>query len=215
MATTAAAQEPDCPVIGYEASYNTLGESRANLAISTLYKHTWVEIIYLADEVDMENDGCRITSIAFNVRSVGTPTEAQTTTVYLGLSDKMRFGYNIDFVNPAGGAMQVVYAGTWTLHEGWNVFEFDSPFVYTDITKNLIIGVLCEYTNTTQWGWSSEQIYYTSSPNRILQAYSDEIVPDPTNMGAYRGNLRVGYMRPDIKICSNCCNLEATIEFGP
>ena len=111
--------------------------------------------------------------------------------------------------------MQVVYTGTWTLHNGWNVFELDSPFVYTDITKNLIIGVLCEYTNTTSQGWSSDYFYWTNSTNQIIAGYHDDRVPDPTNMGAFRGNKLRASRRPDIMICSSCCSLEAIIEFGP
>lgn len=170
------------------------------LGVTTLYQYAWVEMIYTADELNL-GSSCSITSIAFRVDGTNSEmTEPQSTKIYIGLTDKSQFDDDYDFVSPAGGAMTIVYNETWTLHDGWNVFTFNTPFAYTDNTKNLIVGVLCLNDDY----WCTDYIYYTESPNRLIQAYEDDYVPDPENMGSYYGYRYVLNLRPDIRICTNC-----------
>ena len=199
-----------CPVVGDESNSNY----NEGLGLATYYQYTWAEMIYTAAELGA-TDGCTITSIAFKVNGASSEMdEPQTTTIYLGLTAKNQFDGNDDFVSPAGGAMTASYTGTWTLHDGWNVFTLSTPFVYTDATKNLIVGMLCTNDNS----YAIDYIYYTTSANRFICGYSDYDIPDPENMAAfdddYYDNKNRHSNRPDIKICMNCCNIEATIEIS-
>lgn len=199
-----------CPVVGDESN----SDYSNGLGLATYYQYTWAEMIYTAAEMGA-TDGCTITSIAFKVNGASSEMdESQTTTLYLGLTAKNQFDSDDDFVSTAGGAMTASFTGTWTLHDGWNVFTLSTPFVYTDATKDLIVGMLCTNDNS----YALDYIYYTTSTNRFICGYSDHDTPDPENMASFDDDYydtkeRSDY-RPDIKICMNCCNIEATIEFG-
>jgi hypothetical protein len=171
------------------------GTTTSPFPFYTFYMDAVTYLLYLNTEIIAAGGGSgTITSIAFNVQSVGSPA-MNGLTIYMQNTTA-----NTVTAPITSGWVQVYTIGTYTPTIGWNTFQLNQPFEYDD-TKNLLIKV-CFDNNS--WS-SSSNVYATSVTNLCYARYMDNsAVPSNTCT-----------IDPDYSTSPARANIQLNIEMGP
>jgi len=123
-----------------------------------------------------------ITSIAFDVSSIGAPLQGFM--VQMGNTALAEFPTPISII---GGFTTVVNSTTFTQVAGINTLNFSTPFNW-DGTSNVIVSTSWSNNNTSN---SSVTVRYNSTTNYSSQSYSKDSVT-PASMLAFTGSVGEG-----------------------
>ena len=153
----------------------------------SLYEYSYTQQIYLANEL---NNASEIYSIAFDASAVNTPnrhlsiylmnTSANTSTSWLNAS-----------------SAQMVYDGDVTLVEGWNTFNFTTPF-QRNTNDNLAVIVI---DGTGSWSSSNNWHVHTTSATLASYDYQDDI---PYSISTAPGSVNATTNRPNVIFGTPC-----------
>ena len=138
------------------------------LPTTDYYKYSTTQQIYTAAEI---GEAGTITAISFyyNTTTSSNPRNLQ---VYMSHTSA---GTINTWVTCATSEM--VYSGTVTFSQGWNVITLDTPFAY-DGTSNLLLTV---DDNTGQWTTNSTFYTYSTGANRAIYMKNDTYNQSPTS----------------------------------
>ena len=179
---------------------DTIGTSDTTiylLPVTANYKNTYSQQIILASEIG--------TKASINaLRLLYTHTENYTAkpqvTIYLGMTEKNSFSNGTDYVPQS--SLTEVYTGSFKMTaDSWNQIIFDTPFDYTDTTKNIVVAFL---ENNNQNG--SVQNKFAASvedASRTLVLRSDATI-NVTSLGS---GLRTPFR--NVMQLVNCVNCAA------
>ena len=195
------------------------------LPVNNYYHYTYSQQIYLASEL---NGPSTFRSVSFEYGYSSATTKKTNVVIYLGHTTKSAFTSTSDYV--ALSDLTQVYSGSLNCQQGWNTFNFTTPFQYNG-TDNLVLVV---DDNSDQYDGSSYvfKLHSTGGNYRSLYFYSDSYNPDPSNptsagaTGSYttgnRSNVKFGGNCDSSATCiapnmyvSNTTNNTATIEWVP
>lgn len=162
--------------------------------IHGLYEHSWTQMIYTSSEI---GGCCTINSISFNCASVSSAI-SRTIEIYMGMTDLTEFPDLYSFVNASD--LTLVHTETWTPANGWKTFTLDTPYEYSNCSKNLIIAFKSDADNSinTYFYGGSVGSYST------IRASSDAGAININNASTTSSKERT-QIRPDTKFCMTCC----------
>ena len=166
-----------------------------SLPFDNFYKNTWTQTIYSASDIAMAGV---ITSIAYQVSSVPTSTDAFSTVhIYMGTTSATENTSTSSWLPMAD--LTEVYSTTnmpLPTTPGWQVIQLDQPFLY-DGSENLVIVI-----SKTMAAYNSGLKYkYTSVTNSSLYRQSDSDVSYANHPGSNTGT-RSAY-RPNLMLTIN------------
>ncbi len=156
---------------------------------NSLWGYSFVEQIYLADEIDMEGN---ITSISFYLNASSAALNNHIV-LYMKNVTKSSFTDNTDWETVT--ADDIVFEGTWNAggDAGWLTIELDEPFAYEG--GNLLVAM---HENTS--GYSTRYFKSTPGTNMLISAHSDSADPDPYNIAAFTGTKYTQNVRNVIQL---------------
>ena len=179
------------------------------------YKSSYAQMIYTASQ--LQNAGITqgsIIKIGFN--SSASNQYSRKPIIYMGTTSKSSFSSNTDFIDI--NSLTKVYDynnhSQWSITQGWNEFELDTPFEY-DGQSNIVIAMHCGLISN----YSSSTFYYTSTTNKqVIYARSDNTDPIPSN---YEGNwssygtsyLGISEYLPNLRLCIEVPTTETCEDF--
>ncbi|MCR4738217.1 MAG: fibronectin type III domain-containing protein [Bacteroidales bacterium] len=144
------------------------------LPVNNYYHFTSSQQIYLASEL---NGPATFRSVSFDYAYGSASTKKTSVVIYLGHTTKSVFTSTSDYV--ALSNLTQVYSGPLNCHQGWNTFNFTTPFQYNG-TDNLVLVI---DDNSDQYDGSAYvfHVHSTGSNYRSLYYYSDSANPNPSN----------------------------------
>ena len=151
------------------------GTSTTNqIPVNNFYRYTYSQQIYLASEM---NGAGEIHSVSFQYSYATASTKKTNVVIYMGHTTQSTFSSASDYIPVSG--LQQVYSGNLNCTQGWNTFNFSTPFQYNG-TDNLVIAV---DDNSNDYDGSSYTFYVhnTGSNYRSIVYYSDSNNPAPSN----------------------------------
>ncbi len=170
----------------------------------TLYNHSFNQQIYTVAEL---GEAGVISSIEFYCTSAPS-TSTRAIDIYMVLTDKSSFTGATDWVTVS--ASDKVYTGTKHFTQGWNTFEFNTPFYY-DGTMNVVLVIddnTGSYNGTNNFG-------VFNATAQTLRIYSDPTNYDPTSPSGYSGTVMdvknyIRIMKSEPPACAPVTGLTAT-----
>lgn len=163
--------------------------TQSSAPYNSLFNYSFVEQIYPASAIGIPEGGS-IRSISFNMAS--TTSQSNYIKVYLKNVSRSSFSSTADYESLEGA--DIVYQGTYTFNQGWNIITLNTPFDY-DGTSNLMVAI---HESTS--GWSIRYFYSTEATGSVISFHSDTYIPDPYNLSAFQGNKSVCNDRANIRI---------------
>ena len=157
--------------------------------VNNLYKYTYSQQIYTADEINPAHTPTVITALAFKYNYATAMTDKVDVDIYLAHRSDSTFSSTTDWT-PISSA-QLVYHGDLNCSQGWNVFELDNFFSYNG-TDNLVVIV---DDNSNDYNSSSCIFGAHTKTNAVLYTRSDSQNYDPAAPGT--GTLYSN--RPSVK----------------
>lgn len=162
------------------------------MPVGNYYKYSYTQQIILASEL---HGAATLNGIAFEyLYELPTSTKTDVTIYLANVSDST---LEFSFVNFNDSAFRPVYHGPLNCSQGWNQFEFDTPFAY-DGTSNLLLVVhdnsgaydknLCRFATHPSWGMA-RYIQRDNSPY-FLGNIIGGTVSDRANMRLYSGDCQ-------------------------
>ena len=143
------------------------------LPVNNYYRYTYSQQIFLASEMNGPTD---IQSISFQYAYSSPSTKKTNVNIYLGHTTQSVFTSTSNYV-PLD-SLTLVYSGNLNCQQGWNTFNFTTPFQYNG-TSNLVLAV---DDNSNDYDGSSYTFYvHSASANRSLYYYSDSNNPSPSD----------------------------------
>ena len=170
----------------------------------TLYNNSFNQQIYTVAEL---GEAGVISSIEFYCTSAPS-TSTRAIDIYMVLTDKSSFTGATDWVTVS--ASDKVYTGTKLFTQGWNTFEFNTPFYY-DGTMNVVLVIddnTGSYNGTNNFG-------VFNATAQTLRIYSDPTNYDPTSPSGYSGTIMdvknyIRIMKSEPPACAPVTGLTAT-----
>ena len=104
--------------------------------VNNYYNYTYSQQIFTAEELG--NTANSISGISFQYGYSSPSTAKNDVNIYLGHTSKSSFASGSDY--ELFDSLQLVYSGALNCTQGWNRFDFDTPFEYNGI-NNLIVAV--------------------------------------------------------------------------
>lgn len=189
-----------------------------NFPVDNFYRYTYSQQIFTAEELgNTENN---ISGISFQYAYSSPSTDKNDVNIYLGHTTKSTFSSASDYESYSN--LQLVYSGPLNCTQGWNRFDFDTPFMY-DGMSNLVVAV---DDNSNAYNGNSYTFNVHSTNGTMTIAYhSDSNNPDPSNPptgSSYstRNNVKIHYCSngtcaaPTITV-SNATENSADVEWVP
>ena len=150
------------------------------IPVNNYYRYTFSEQIFLASEM---NGAGTINNISFDYAYSSATSSKTDVDIYLKHTTQSTFSSSSDFIDTTGA--QLVYHGHLNCHQGWNTFNFTTPFQYNG-TDNLVLIV---DDNSNDYDGSSYVFnVHTTGANRTLYYYSDSDNPGLNNLSSFSGN---------------------------
>lgn len=173
----------------------TIGEGTGQttqVPFNTFANYSFTEQIYLASDIEFAG---YIKAIKFRI-AYGYSSEAVTDlNVYLKNVSRSSFSDPSDF--EAVTADNLVFSGVWTIPantDDWMTINFDNPFYYNG-TDNLLIAIDENSTN-----YDIRYFRFTETNGATLSYHSDNLNPDPFDLGAFTGTREVVNQRANTKL---------------
>ena len=180
--------------------------STNHMPMNTYYGYTYSQ--QLITEAEM-GGAKTISGISFNYNYSSPLTNEQDVQIYMGTTSKSSFSSNTDTVDPS--TLTLVYSGPLLCSQGWNEFNFTTPFVYNG-TGNVVVAV--DENSSGYSGSSARFRTYSTSEYMAIIYYSDSYNPDPDNLLPYSGTKQYQKYRSWMKLISACdtgsCNAPTT-----
>ena len=151
-------------------------ETNSFLPSYSLYNYSYTQQIFLSNEM---NGAGEYTSIAFHINTLNTP-DRHIAIYLMNTSADAASWLNAD-------SAQMVFNDNVTLTEGWNTFDFITPFNYDG--TNLAVIVI---DSTGEWHSSNNWTVHTTSTNLSSYVYQDSAPYSisSTPSGGYTTNKR-------------------------
>ena len=190
------------------------------IPVNNYYNYTYTQQIFLASEM---GGPTTINSVSFQYAYSSPSTDKTNVTIYLGHTTKSEFSSTSDYVQL--NDLQVVYTGNLNCQQGWNTFNFTTPFQYNG-TDNLVLAV---DDNSGDYNGSAYTFYVhsTGSTYRTIYYNSDSTNPDPSNpnsgtRSSNRNNVIFGgdcdddatCVRPNVYVTETSTN-SVTLDWAP
>ncbi|MBP5556100.1 MAG: fibronectin type III domain-containing protein, partial [Bacteroidales bacterium] len=176
----------DCVEVGSASTTNSY------LPTYEYYCYSLTQQIYTASEIAAAGGSAgNITSIAFDVSSVGSVTSGRNLDIYLKHTSKTSFSGSSDWESISSS--DLVYSGTVQYSSGWITIPLTTPFAY-DGSSNLL---LCVDDNTGSYVSAASKYVY-SATSQAIRVYSDGtnyVATSPTSYSgtvmSYKNNLKL------------------------
>lgn len=142
--------------------------------VNNYYNYTYSQQIFTAEELG--NTANSISGISFQYGYSSPSTAKNDVNIYLGHTSKSSFASGSDY--EVFDSLQLVYSGALNCTQGWNRFDFDTPFEYNGI-NNLIVAV---DDNSGHYN-NSSYVFNTHSTSgyMTISHFSDSDNQDPAN----------------------------------
>ena len=161
--------------------------------VNNFYKYTLSETII--DAAELQGLG-QITSISYRYNHTEASTNKTDVTIWIQPTTKTAFTSNSDLELLDANTAVMVYSGALNCSQGWNEFQFTTPFNY-DGTSNLMI-IVDDNSNAYN---SNSYTFNTAacSGYKTLVWFSDSNNPDPTN-SSYSGTKQYYQARVQMRL---------------
>ena len=146
--------------------------------VNNYYNYSMTQQIFLANEM---NGAGTINSISFDYAYSSAMSSKSNVDIYLKHTTQSTFSSS-DFIDTIGAIK--VYHGTLNCHQGWNTFNFTTPFQYNG-TDNLVVIV---DDNSGAYNGNSYTFHaHAAGASRTLYYYSDSYNPDLGDLSSFSG----------------------------
>ena len=145
--------------------------------VNNLYRYTYSQQIYTANEINPSHTPTVITALAFQFNYATAMTKKTDVDIYLAHRTDSTFSSTTNWT-PISDA-QLVYHGDLNCAQGWNVFQLDDFFSYNGV-DNLVVIV---DDNSNDYNSSSYVFNAHTKSNSVLYIRSDSQNYDPANPG--------------------------------
>ncbi len=174
------------------------------IPVNNYYNYTYSQQIFLASEM---NGAADITGVAFQYAYSSPSTAKTNVNIYMGHTSQSSFTSTSNYIPSSN--LQLVYSGNLNCTQGWNTFNFTTPFHYNG-SDNIVIAV---DDNSYDYDGSSYTFYVhsTSGADRSLYYYSDSYNPDPSSPSSSGATSSISSNRSNIKFLSVCDSLATCI----
>jgi len=171
------------------------------LPVNNFYHYTYSEQIFLASELDGAGE---LSSISFDYAYSSAMTDKVNVDIYLKHTTQSTFSSSSDYIDTAGA--QLVYQGNLNCQQGWNTFNFTTPFQYNG-TDNLVLIV---DDNSDDYNGSAYVFHvHNAGATRSLYYYSDSYNPAPGNLSSFSGTKSTSANRSNV-IFGTACDYTVT-----
>ena len=195
---------------------DTTSTSTAHNPIHNYYRYSLSETII--DAAELQGLG-QITSISYRYSHSSASTKKTDVSIWIQPTTKTTFSSNSDLELLDANTAVLVYSGALNCTQGWNEFQFTTPYNY-DGTSNLMI-IIDDNSNDYD-GNAYKFNTAASSGYKTLVWYSDSQNPDPTN-NTYSGSkqyyqervqMRLKGCEPQLDECTIVLPYTETFEEG-
>ena len=166
------------------------------IPVNNYYRYTFSEQIFLASEM---NGAGTINNISFDYAYSSATSSKTDVDIYLKHTTQSTFSSSSDFIDTTGA--QLVYHGHLNCHQGWNTFNFTTPFQYNG-TDNLVL--IVDDNSNDYDGNSYVFNVHATGANRTLYYYSDSDNPGLNNLSSYSGNKSTSTNRNNVIFGLSC-----------
>ena len=162
------------------------------LPINNYWEYSYTQQIFLASEM---NGPQSISSVAFQYAYSSPSTVKNSVNIYMGHTTQSTFSSASDYISSSN--LTLVYSGNLNCQQGWNTFNFTTPFQYNG-TDNLVLVV---DDNSGDYNSDSHTFYaHDAGANRAVHYYQDGAdisMTSPTSaddydVTNYRSNVKFG-----------------------
>ncbi len=184
--------------------------------VNNYYKYSLSETII--DAAELQGLG-QITSVSYRYSHSSASTKKSDVSIWIQPTTKTAFSSNSDLELLDANTAVLVYSGALNCTQGWNEFQFTTPYNY-DGTSNLMI-IIDDNSNDYD-GNAYKFNTAASSGYKTLVWYSDSQNPDPTN-STYSGSkqyyqervqMRLKGCEPQLDECTIVLPYTETFEEG-
>ena len=190
---------------GGEVSFDAGTSTNYYIPVNNFYNYTYSQQIFLASEMNGATD---ITGVAFQYAYSSPSTAKTNVNIYMGHTSQSSFTSTSNYIPSSN--LQLVYSGNLNCTQGWNTFNFTTPFHYNG-SDNIVIAV---DDNSGDYDGNSYTFYVhsTNGAYRSLYYYSDSYNPDPSNPSSSSASSSYDSgNRSNIKFLSVCDSLTTCI----
>ena len=173
-------------------------ETSYYIPLNNYYKYSYTQQIFLASEL---NGVSTINSIAFQYAYSSPSTSKDSVKIYLAHTTKSYFSGTSNYEPTTN--FQLVYTGPMNCQQGWNTFNFTTPFQYNG-TDNLLVVV--DDNSGDYDGGNYAFNAHTTSSFLSLYYFSDITNPDPSNPTSDSPSSYISKSRCNIKLFGPCDN---------
>lgn len=180
------------------------GDTEQPTAFCNRWPNYWNQIIYTAQELTAAGlTAGNITSLSFNITSLGSGATNDNYTIKLGSTNAVSFADN-NFLSTTG--FSTVYGPTTYTHteSGWQLITFTTPYVW-DGVSNIVVNITHDGADSTY----NTQTYYTeTADNTLLYTYSyDSSTTTSGSLSKKRLNVKFQSSQPTTIAWSPVTNL--------
>ena len=167
------------------------------LPINNYWEYSYTQQIFLASEM---HGSTTISSVSFQYSYSSPSTVKNSVNIYLGHTTQSTFSSASDYIPSTN--LTMVYSGPLNCQQGWNTFNFTTPFQYNG-TDNLVLVIDDNSGNYN----SSDYTFYAhdAGANRSVHFYQDGAdisMSSPTSADDYDVTSR----RSNVKFGTPCDN---------
>ena len=173
------------------------------IPVNNYYHYSYSQQIFLASEM---NGPQTLNSVSFEYAYTTAMTSKTNVNIYLGHTTQSTFPSNTDFVPTTN--MQLVYSGSLNCQQGWNTFNFTTPFQYNG-TDNLVLAV--DDNSDAYNGTAYVFRVHAAGATRTLYYNSDSYNPDPADLASFSGTKTISSDRSNVKFGGDCDSLTTCI----
>ena len=135
------------------------------LPINNYWEYTYSQQIFLASELNGPMD---ISSVSFQYAYTSPSTVKDSVNIYLGHTTQSSFSSTSNYIPSTG--LTLVYSGNLNCTQGWNTFNFTTPFQYNG-TDNLVLAI---DDNSGDYDGSTYTFYvHNAGATRAIHFYQD------------------------------------------
>jgi len=168
------------------------------LPLNNFYNYSYTQQIILASEM---NGPSPIYGVRFNYNYSTAVSNKSNCTIYVGHTTLSSLS-TTNFVDPS--TLTMVYTGPMNVTNGWNTFNFTTPFNYNG-TSNLVIAV--DDNSGSYPGSAYVYNAYNCTGTLGMHFYSDSYNPDPTSttsLSGFSGSKATTSYRVDMELLTPC-----------
>ena len=166
------------------------------IPVNNFYRYTFSEQIFLASEM---NGAGTINNISFDYAYSSATSSKTDVDIYLKHTSQSTFSSSSNYIDTTGA--QLVYHGHLNCHQGWNTFNFTTPFQYNG-TDNLVL--IVDDNSNDYDGNSYVFNVHAAGASRTLFYYSDSDNPGLNNLSSFSDNKSTSTNRNNVIFGLSC-----------